>query len=751
MSRHILGIRHHGPGSARAVRAFLEETKPDIVLVEGPPEGDALLEWAKSGLKPPVSLLVYQPDNPQRASFYPFAEFSPEWQAIQYALHNSIPVRFMDLPAAHSLALKEEVETEASSAEAAGEGGAALAQTEPEDEASGEVMPRRDPISYLAQAAGYEDGESWWEQTFEHRRDSAQIFDAVAEAMTALREALPEQEREDDAVREAYMRRVIREAEKDLFARVAIVCGAWHLPALAKAVKQKDDNELLKGLPKVKIAATWVPWTYGRLTYRSGYGAGIHSPGWYGHVWNHPDDDGTHWMSRVAQLFRSRGMDTSVAHVIEAVRLAESLAALRGRSRAGLEELNEATLSVLCNGEAILMNLIGEELIVSNTIGEVAEDVPRPPLQVDIEKQQKSLRLPAGADYKDYTLDLRKENDLERSIFLHRLLVLGIAWGTRQRAEGKGTFKEGWRLQWHPELSIDIIEKGAWGNTLEEAAGAFALSKAGGEASLADITGLLQEVIPAELPKAAAALSQTINNLAAASNDVAQLMKSIPPLARIVRYGNVRQTDADMVLQILASMVPRACIGLPPAATGIDADTAGALTDECSSMQHSMQLLQVAEFTAQWQQCLQQLANNQQAAPIIRGFATRQLMDYKLLMGEELYKNFHSSTSSGAAPAEAAAWLEGFLKGSGIVLLLDESLWQVVDDWVGTLEEEAFTQVLPLLRRTFATFTPTERRKMGEKARMGGRSGTALPVREEDFDHERAAGSLPVIWQLLGI
>jgi hypothetical protein len=109
MSVHVLGIRHHGPGSARNVKAFLERTRPDIILVEGPPEGDELLRWsAHSELKPPIAILAYRPDEPQRAVFYPFATFSPEWQAIHFGAHKNIPVRFMDLPLVHKFALEEE-------------------------------------------------------------------------------------------------------------------------------------------------------------------------------------------------------------------------------------------------------------------------------------------------------------------------------------------------------------------------------------------------------------------------------------------------------------------------------------------------------------------------------------------------------------------------------------------------------------------------------------------------------------------
>src|SRR5688500_15418937 len=358
MPLHILGIRHHGPGSARNVKSFLEQVKPDIVLIEGPPEADDILQWAeKNELKPPVAILCYQPDDPQQSVFYPFAEFSPEWQAIQYAKKKKVHVRFFDLPIAQHMAIeKEQREKNKKDADDL---------TEPvhlnnnEAAVKEDVYDRKtDPISYLAEAEGYEDGEKWWEQMFEHRQSTEQVFDAVTEAMQYWRDQLHIKENKLEQLLEAHMRKMIRQAEKEMFQNIAVICGAWHVPALINMPSQKADNDLLKALPKVKVECTWIPWTYGRLSYHSGYGAGINSPGWYDHIWHYPSDDGTRWMSKVAQLFRKNGMDTSVAHVIEAVRLAESLASLRHYSKAALEELNEATLIVLCNGEDFHLRLI---------------------------------------------------------------------------------------------------------------------------------------------------------------------------------------------------------------------------------------------------------------------------------------------------------------------------------------------------------------------------------------------------------
>ena len=49
-------------------------------------------------MSPPVALLVYEADAPSGAVYYPFATFSPEWQALRWALDKDVPARFIDLP-----------------------------------------------------------------------------------------------------------------------------------------------------------------------------------------------------------------------------------------------------------------------------------------------------------------------------------------------------------------------------------------------------------------------------------------------------------------------------------------------------------------------------------------------------------------------------------------------------------------------------------------------------------------------------
>ena len=726
---HIFGIRHHGPGSARSVRAALEKLQPDVILVEGPPEAEAVLPLlAHAQMQPPVALLLYMPDQPDQAVYYPFAVFSPEWQAMEYGLKQNIPVRFMDLPQSHQLG---------------------------QPEAEGENAPavRTDPLGALAEAAGYSDGERWWEHLVEQRRDSADLFVAILEAMTAVRSELPEPPNLREERREAFMRQTIRAAQKEGKERIAVVCGAWHGPALAQMLPSaKDDAAILKDLPKAKVSATWVPWTYGRLSYFGGYGAGIESPGWYHHLWEHPHDVSVHWMSRVAHLLREQDLDASPASVIEGVRLAETLAALRGRPLPGLPELNEATQSVFCFGSDLPMRLILEKLIVSETLGTVPDETPSVPLQQDLAREQKRLRLPPEATQKELDFDLRKPNDRDKSGLLHRLNLLGVPWGEAGRGSGgKGTFHELWRVQWQPEFSVKIIEAAIWGTTVETAASASAKDKADKAAHLPALTTLLDAVLLADLPEAVRHVMARLEAEAALASDTQHLMAALPPLANVLRYGNVRQTDTSAVGHIVQGLVTRICIGLPSACASLNDEAAGVMDTHVTAVHAAIGLLQNEEHQALWQQTLGKLAERESLHGLIAGRCVRLLLDAGALTADAAARRMGLALSTASDPPQAAAWVEGFLKGSGLLLLHDQTLWAVLDEWVTTLHGDAFTALVPLLRRTFSTFAAPERRQMGERVKQGPVVPSAQGESEGRFDGERADAVLPLLARLLGL
>jgi hypothetical protein len=751
MSVSVYGVRHHGPGSARSLRLALEDYKPDAVLIEGPPEADPLVPLAADPeMEPPVALLAYVPGEPGKAAFWPFAVFSPEWQAMRYALDAGIPVRFCDLPAAHQLIIRDHDRSRA----------------------------RIDPIGELAGAAGYDDPERWWEDVVEHvpgpavaggPGQSGTVFAAVAEAIGFLREDDEPDDR--DAIREAHMRKVLRKTIKDGYERIAVVCGAWHVPALTGLPPAAPDDRLLRGLPKVKVTLTWVPWTYGRLSFASGYGAGIRSPGWYDHLFSAPGQPIERWLARAAAVLRDEGIPVSPAHVIEAVRLADTLATLRGRPLAGLEEVEEAGQAVLCEGSDLLSALIQRKLVVGERLGAVPSATPMVPLQQDLRRQQRSLRLRPEASGRDYDLDLRKPNDLARSHLLHRLGLLDVPWGTitQGRTGHIGTFRESWQLTWRPELDLALIEASMWGSTVESAAAARARSAAENASGLDELTALTERCLLAGLASdsepgesepgesALAAVLTAVRERAALDTDVTHLMSALPALVRAARYGDVRGTDPQRLCEVAVEMITRICAGLPVAVASLDETAERAMRDRVDAVHSAISLLSAAPIQHEpsrerWLATLGRL----HAPPLVSGRVTRLLLDAGQIGNDEAAARMSRELSAGAAAAAAAAWAEGFLSGSssaggGLLLVHDEKLLGLADSWLAGLSDDTFGAVLPALRRTFGGFLPPERRAIGERAaRLDGSGRPARVEEEDDFDRDRAAAAVDTVAMIVG-
>jgi len=741
MAVHLFGIRHHGPGCARSLQMALDTLAPDCVLIEGPPDADALIPLvAEAGMAPPVALLVYQADEPRRAAFYPFAVFSPEWVAMRHAVAAGVPVRFMDLPQSMQLA-----------PQAADDSAISAPPIEAE--------LRQDPLGELARAAGFADGERWWDELVESRASRGDdVFEAVAEAMAALREALPSTGPDGmrEAVREAHMRTAIRVAAKAGHIRIAIVCGAWHVPALQchdARGQATQDAAILKGLPRVRTEATWAPWSYERLAASSGYRAGVLSPEWYDLVW-HARDAGVaaQWMTRTARLLRDADLDASPASVIEAVRLADMLAGLRGRARPGLDDLQEACLGTLLFANPAPMALIHRKLVIGERLGTVPEGAPQTPVQADLAAQARRLRLPLQAGSRPLELDLRNETDLGRSRLLHRLLLLDVPWGARQRRRGgRGTFREEWVLNWQPEHAVALVAASRMGATVEDAAAAQVARLAAAGGSVAALSALVGTVWDADLPAASGAVLRALADGAALATDVFDLMDALPPLAELARYGSVRQGGAgtaggETVLEIVAGIVPRVAAELAPACLSLDDEAAGKAQARLGAVQQAVALLEQPALQAEWTAALARLADRDEVHGRVVGRATRLLLDLRQITGEQAGGRLGLALSHAVAPSAAAAWIEGFLANSGAVLLHDAALLPILDAWLGGLTEERFVEVLPLVRRTLATFAAPERRMIGERIRGGpARAGGA-----DGFDEARAARVLPVLRLLLG-
>lgn len=772
MSIHYLGIRHHGPGCARAVESALKALRPDCILIEGPPEGTELMSSClQEGFSPPISLLAYASQYSGVSCFWPFSEFSPEWLAMRYAIGHDIHCAFIDLPVTHQLALNLE-----NQAQQKNETDQKVDQTQVSIEA---IHPRvawayelrRDPLSYLATLAregeldlNDPNGAQWWEEVIEGKGELSEeealaFFVAVAEMMQVLRDELDEIQKhtgmltdsvfagsQREKLREAYMRKLIKKHSKG-HQRVVVICGAWHVPALQAKIKASQDQDLLKGLPKEKITCLWVPWSEARLAHDKGYAAGLKSPAWNRYLWKYPDRDQLteQWLTDAIRLLRKEGFHTSSAHTIEAVRLATALAALREHRGAHLEDLNDALVSTLGLKDPKLLDLLKAELISGTQMGKVPSKELNHPLIKDFERQNKQFRLKLSDQAMNTQLDLRKELHQKKSAYLHQLILLNIPWGTLNHRAGralKGTALEEWTLIWEPEWMMKLIDAGSYGDTIKNSATELVKQRAqyghgrhqaplkahqrgaAGSLCLSELTQLLWLCLRAQLNSALPTVLKALGDEAGLTRSLNELLDAVPELIWMQRYQHSGATGIklDQVPQVIQLLLPRIFHGLADACVQLSEELTSALCSRISSLHRALMTSSDQAYLMkqrlEWRACLERVMTRTQTEPRVRGLITRTLFEQAWWSIDQIYEQARISLSARAQAAHCIAWLEGFLTGGGLLLIYHDALRKLIDRWVCSLNETDFISLLPLLRRAFTQFTYEENRQLGEVLRQ---------------------------------
>lgn len=794
---HILGIRHHGPGSARSIYNALEQIQPDCILVEGPPDANAnIAQISHVDFEPPVALLVHTPiqkDERPQSAFYPFAEFSPEWQALQFAIKQNIAVEFMDLPCMHRFALEKQWQDEREQAIAER---AALAEESSEEDVSEEENTlnaddeineaetleheareaaylkyqriRQDPILVLAQQAGYTDSERFWEHLIEQQPHAGQMFAAINSVMAEVREysesLLPQDavltsEQLLEQYREAYMRKIIRQAQKQGFENIVVICGAWHAPVLADLKStSKDDTALLKGLPKNKIETAWIAWTHGRLSRASGYGAGVEAVGWYAHLWQHyqtalqgqvdTEKLTIDWLSKFAQALRQAGHDASSAQIIDAVHLIQSLLQLRGRHIPDLDDLFEVIQSVLHHGLELPQPVLNA-LLKDERLGKVPDELITLPLQQDFLKQVKHFRLKLEAPHKQISLDLREPFDLAKSQFLHQTKLLNVAWANLDDLNrSQGSFKEIWTLSWQPESSLYLNEMSIWGNSIYTATQYFLEDQVKNTQDIAQIAKLLEDVLLSGLDNSLSNTLQKLDELTSQNHNPHIILDTLKPLVSVLRYGSVRKIATEHLQQVIEHLSIRLMLSLPSYSLQLNAEMAQEFTPKLQLLHDLLQQLDQQELLDLWYQTLHKLLKQEQMQGYLHGYCVRLAKSLQLIEQAEVQQYLSRALSIGQTMEYSAAWFEGFLTGQALLLIHEQQLWQIVNSWIKQIPEQQFIDLLPILARTAASFEPAEAQQILQKVTHAERTHEQRPI-ENDLDLQRAHDVLLHLQQYL--
>ena len=768
---HVFGVRHLSPMGAWQLRRFLDAVQPEVILIEGLDDADELIpDIVRKDSVPPIAILAYTDSMPVRTLVYPFASYSPEYQALMWAKENKVDAHFFDLPSDVFLALQkparsilEELDAAPDDSENPPENAdvdQSTPATEPDEPEVEQAPPSRISIyQEIAKLSGELDYDTYWERNFEHNQADASYRLAAFELGIGLRDLQQSQGRDDaeNLVREAYMRRRIAEYTSAGIPPEKIVCvvGAYHAPVLTDEHPAMTVEEL-DSLERLNSKLTLMPYSYFKLSSQSGYGAGNEAPNYYQLLWealqeSELDSLAANYMTSVARDLRKHGTHRSTAAVIEGVRLSRTLSALKNGIVPTLRDLQDAAVSLIGYGQRATVAESLARIEVGTSIGSLPDGISQTSIQEDFNRELKRLKLTKyrNAVKTDLSLDLRENRtvkseeaaflDLNRSSFLHRLSLLGISFAKEQSTRQEGaTWAENWALQWTPEAEISLVESVLLGETVELAA-AFkfkteieSCTTVGAAAKLVRLACQCAMMPSMELAR------QKLQELATESSAFVSVAFAASELSLIVRFGDVRRYDAQPLLPLIEELYVQGSLALLDAS---NCDNAAAknvsqaidMLNKVGQEHHEM----VDEGL--WHAQLHKLSDADDRNPLLSGYACAVLLESNLITNDDLSREVSRRLSPGISADLGAGWFEGMSARNRYALIARQVLWEQLGDYVASLDDEQFTRALVFLRRAFGTFSPQEKRSicenLGEVWGVGAEAASEMisnPLTEEE-------------------
>jgi hypothetical protein len=774
----IFPIRHHSPAGALQVTRLIRERRPRAVLIEGPSDADELIPFLlDSATEPPVAVYAYRADAAAApgagerppSSLYPFCRYSPEYAALRAGRQVGALLRFCDVPAGVMLSWGEEATSiEAESGEATEddigiEQAAGLEGAEPAAAPGGyAAFARR-----LAEAAGFDDFDAFWEAAFEQAAGRVGV-DSFVDLLGAFGDeargaSIDGREAAHDDLRERRLAATPLETiaggieSED----VVLVCGAAHARAIARLVAERVAPPALGDYPAAALAL--IPFSYPRLSEQRGYGAGNRAPWFYEQVWRLGGDypgASRRALVALAHGLRRRGQIASLAQAIDADRLVVHLAELRGKPAPGVDEVRDAAVACFGQGnEAIVADGV-REILIGDAVGRVTPRAGRSPLQTEFYATAQALRLPILDAPRQILVHLPVAEEAAQSVFLHRLATAdvpfakelegGIGGGLRAVQGGPlrqlGRVREKWELCWSPMTDAALVERNAWGGNLAEICErllARDLARAGRVDEGADV---LLRLALCDLPRPFPEALARCEALAADSTSFPALARAAFRLDGLLSYGAVRRLPEASLTDLANRLFVRAALALPSAA--VCGDEAAEEIEQ--TLKPLAELVQRGRPVAEPETFYGAVAAVQARAdahPAIRGLCLTLLELGGRLAEGELARRLRV-TMAGAADAEANAKLiAGVFSLHRGTLVRNRAVVGAVTEFLAGLEIEQLIPLLPALRRGLGDLSPAERRYLAETLarllgldRAGRLSGPTLS--EVDLARLREADAL---------
>jgi hypothetical protein len=156
-------------------------------------------------------------------------------------------------------------------------------------------------------------------------------------------------------------------------------------------------------------------------------------------------------------------------------------------------------------------------------------------------------------------------------------------------------------------------------------------------------------------------------------------------------------------------LFPRICILLPNKVQDLNEESASDTFGSINQLHQALLLLENEQYQTGWTETLNQIAQLDQANALIKGNCLRLLLIRQDITDKHLFRLTRYNLSSLHDPFYPCYFLEGLLFGGGWLLIHNPSLRLIIDQWMSGLDQEIFLGYLPIMRRTFSTFSVEEK------------------------------------------
>jgi hypothetical protein len=184
-------------------------------------------------------------------------------------------------------------------------------------------------------------------------------------------------------------------------------------------------------------------------------------------------------------------------------------------------------------------------------------------------------------------------------------------------------------------------------------------------------------------------------------------------LGAVIRYGDVRKFDPAPLVPLLEQLFVQGALALL-ATANCDNNAAQEAAIAMEELNRVSQEYHDVVDEALWVEQLQRLSDADDRNPLLSGYACAILLERSLIDSARLAQEVSRRLSPGIPADLGAGWFEGMSKRNRYALLARQALWELLAEYVASLDDEQFKRALVFLRRAFGNFTPSEKRSIAE-------------------------------------